>query len=124
MHEVSVMAGIVEAVLERLDDYNVERVEELYLVVGKLTNLGEEQLTFAYEVVTRDTPLEGSRLVIESEPIGILCGSCGYEGEVEHVVDEEFHGSIPVLACPRCQGKVEVTSGRSCCVRSMKVVEK
>ncbi|MDD3399281.1 MAG: hydrogenase maturation nickel metallochaperone HypA [Candidatus Methanomethylophilaceae archaeon] len=124
MHEVSVMAGIVEAVLKHLENYDVEKVEEVHLTIGELTNLGADQMVFAYEIVTRGTALEGSQLVIEPEAIAVSCRSCGYQGEVDYVENEEFHNSIPVLSCPRCQGSVDVVSGKSCTVRSMRVVER
>ena len=50
MHEVSVMSSIIEQVLNELDKHEVERVEEVELVVGELTFLGHEQLLFAYEI--------------------------------------------------------------------------
>ena len=57
MHEVSVMSGIVESVLKELEKHDVLRVEEVLLTLGELTFLGEEQLQFAYEIITRDTLL-------------------------------------------------------------------
>ena len=80
MHEVSVVSDIVSAILRELENYNVEKVEEVVLVVGEMTSLGQEQLEFAYEIVTKDTKLEGSKLVIENEKIRVRCESCGYEG--------------------------------------------
>lgn len=118
------MAGIVEAVLKQLDKYEVEQVEEVFLTIGELTNLGADQLTFAYEIITKGTLLEGSSLVIENEIIQVLCGGCGYEGGVDRLENDEFHNSIPVLSCPKCHGTVQVTAGKSCTVKSLKVVEK
>ncbi|HNX48090.1 MAG TPA: hydrogenase maturation nickel metallochaperone HypA [Methanomassiliicoccales archaeon] len=122
MHEVSVMAGIVESVLKELEKHEVLRVEEVLLSLGELTFLGEEQLQFAYEIITRDTPLEGSTLVIQPEETELQCLSCGYVGKADKV-GEEFHMSMPSLACPRCKGKVKVLKGQSCRVTSMKVVQ-
>lgn len=118
------MAGIVEAVLKHLEKYDVERVDEVHLTIGELTNLGADQMVFAYEIITRGTPLDGSQLVIEPEAIVVRCRSCQYQGGVEHVENEEFHNSIPVLSCPQCHGSVDVVAGKSCTVRSMRVVER
>jgi len=118
------MAGIVEAVLRQLQKHDVERVEEVFLTIGELTNLGADQLSFAYDIITKGTALEGSNLVIEYEDIAVACRSCGYQGGVDYMQNEEYHNSIPVLSCPQCQGTVEVVSGKSCTVRSMRVVEK
>lgn len=124
MHEVSVMASIVEAVLEELKKHDVEKVEEVSLVIGEITFLGREQLEFAYEIVTRGTPLEGSKLAISEEKVEVRCPSCGYQGGVDYVNGGGQDHMIPNLSCPKCAGRVEVTKGKSCAVTSLKVVER
>ena len=123
MHEVSVVSDIVSAILRELEKYNVERVEEVVLVVGDMTSLGEEQLEFAYEIVTKETKLEGSKLVIEHEKIRVICNECGYEGEVRMLESDYGEHTIPILSCPKCNGKVKVTAGQTCKVRNLKIVE-
>ena len=123
MHEVSVVSDIVSAILKELEKYNVERVEEVVLVVGDMTSLGEEQLEFAYEIVTKETKLEGSKLVIEHEKIRVKCNDCGYEGEVRMLESDYGEHTIPILSCPKCNGKVKVTAGQTCKVRNLKIVE-
>jgi Zn finger protein HypA/HybF involved in hydrogenase expression len=61
------MSSIVEAVLQELGKHDIEKVEAVDMIVGELTFLGEDQLQFAYEIITRDTILEGSKLIITSE---------------------------------------------------------
>ena len=124
MHEVSVMSGIIDAVMAELAKHDVEKVEEVNLVVGEMTYLGKDQLTFAYEIMTRDTPLEGSTLVFEDEKAEVSCPSCGFQGPAEYYVDESFHNNIPKLSCPKCGAGVKVTKGKSCRISSIKVVEK
>ena len=123
MHEVSVVSDIVSAILKELEKYNVERVEEVVLVVGDMTSLGEDQLEFAYEIVTKETKLEGSKLVIEHEKIRVKCNDCGYEGEVRMLESDYGEHTIPILSCPKCNGKVKVTAGQTCKVRNLKIVE-
>jgi len=124
MHEASIMASIINSVLEELKKYPVERVEEVDLTIGAMTFLGEDQLQFAYEVLTRGTLLEGSSLVIDTEAVGVRCTSCGYDGPADLLGDGDLHGLVPALRCPRCGEGVEVTRGKGCTVRSVKVVEK
>jgi hydrogenase nickel incorporation protein HypA/HybF len=123
MHEVSVMSSILDAVLEELKKHRVEKVEEVLLTIGDLTFLGEDQLSFAFEILTRDTILEGSKLIVEHEPVEVICRHCNYEGRAEHLVDEVYHTEVPTLNCPKCGQRVEVTKGKSCMIRSIKVVE-
>ncbi len=124
MHEVSVVTSLVDAVIGELDRYDVEKVNSVTVIIGDLTNLGEEQMKFAYEVVTRDTILEGSEFIVEHEPIELACKSCGFEGPAKVLSDPDFEmHSIPVLACPECGGPVTVTKGQTCAVKCMDIEE-
>lgn len=115
------MASIVEAVLSELQKHDVEKVEDVDMVVGELTFLGHEQLEFAYGVLTKDTLLEGSKLVISEEKLEVRCASCGYTGGVQYLDGGRDH-LVPDLSCPACGGRVEVVKGKSCSVTSLKVV--
>lgn len=124
MHEVSVVTSLVDAVIGELQKYDVEKVNSVTVVIGDLTNLGEEQMSFAYEIVTRDTILEGSEFIVEHEPIELECRSCGYVGPAKILTDPDFDThSIPVLSCPECGGEVKVTRGMSCTVKCMDIEE-
>ena len=76
MHEVSVVTSLVDAVIAELQKYNVIRVNSVTVIIGDLTNLGEEQMSFAYEIVTQGTILEGSQFIVEHEPIELECWDC------------------------------------------------
>ena len=124
MHEVSVVISLVDAVIAELERYNVVKVNSVTVVIGDLTNLGEEQMSFAYEIVTRGTILEGSQFIVEHEPIELVCDSCGYEGPATVITDPDFDThSIPVLSCPECGGHVKVVRGMSCTVKCMDIEE-
>jgi len=124
MHEVSVMADLITAIKDELEKHDVVSVKEVALVIGRLTNLGAEQLEFAYGIMSKDSILEGSTLVIEEEDIAVRCGECGYEGAVKNMdLGEDSHYNIPILSCPECGGAVAVTAGRSCRVRSIDIEE-
>ena len=124
MHEASVMADIVDAVVNELSSYHVTKVNEVTIVIGDLTQLGEEQLQFAWEVLTDDNVLKGARLTVKHEPVALRCRGCGYEGPAKSVdFGDGSEHSIPVLACPVCGGKVEVTGGNGCRIESFDIEE-
>jgi hydrogenase nickel incorporation protein HypA/HybF len=124
VHEVSVISGIVNAVLEELEKYDVIKVSAVDILIGDMTMLGDEQLTFAYEVVTRDTLLEGSKLNIEHESIRVTCDACKYDGPVKLLESGDYTShKIPVMSCPECGGHIEVVAGQSCCVTSVDIEE-
>lgn len=122
MHEATVVANVVDAVLEELKKYDVKSVHAVTLTVGDLTQLGTEQMEFAYEVITKGTVLEGSQLVIEPEHIVLACTKCGYVGPAKTIdFGDPSEHNIPVLSCPQCGGPVEVRAGQACCVKNMDI---
>jgi len=124
MHEVSVVADIIAAIEKELERYNVVSVKEVTLTVGKLTNLGAEQMEFAYEIMSKNSILDGSKLVIETEEIRVRCGECGYGGPVNTMgLGEGDHLQVPILSCPVCGSNVAITAGKSCCVKSIDIEE-
>ncbi len=81
-------------------------------------------MSFAYEIVTRDTILEKSEFIVEHEPIELECWDCGFKGPAKVLTDPNFDThSIPILSCPECGGKVTITRGQSCTVKCMDIEE-
>lgn len=122
MHEVSVMSDIISRLLDALEGREVERVEKVMLEVGELTFLGKDQLQFAYQVLSKETFLEGSELVIHQEEARVRCSQCGYEGSPEDLDDESYHFKVPLLDCPQCGSEVDIVKGRGCSVTSLEVI--
>lgn len=120
MHELSVMSQIVDSILDEAKKRNASRVEEVELQIGEYTMLGEEQLKFAYEVLSKDTILQGSKLKVGHIRGKIKC-SCGFEGAVETSQDSP-HRVVPILECPKCKGAAEITEGRECVIRNIRMV--
>jgi hydrogenase nickel incorporation protein HypA/HybF len=124
MHEVSVVADLIEAVTKELEKYKIISVEEVTIIVGKLTNLGAEQMEFAYEVMSKDSILKDSKLVIIEEEIELKCEKCGYQGPAKSIeFGDDSHFCLPVLSCPECGDAVTITAGKSCCVKSIRIDE-
>jgi len=120
MHEFSVMSQIVDALIEESRKRDAIKVEEVFLELGEFTMLGEEQLEFAYEVLSKGTILEGSVLTVHRNKGVIECG-CGFRGEVAPPEDSP-HRMVPILECPKCRGLARIVSGRECTVRNIRMV--
>jgi len=120
MHEFSVMSQIVESVLREANDRDAIRVEEVVLELGEFTMLGDEQLRFAFDILTKDTILEGAGFTIKPVKGRIRC-KCGFEGQMSPSPDSP-HRMIPILECPQCKGMAEIVSGRECVVRNIRMV--
>jgi len=121
MHELSVMTQIVDSILAEAAKQKARRIESVDLEIGEYTMLGEEQLKFAYEVLSKENPLlEGSTLNIRHLKGRIKC-KCGFEGEVTPAEDSP-HKVVPILECPKCCGAAEIVVGRECVIRNIRMV--
>ncbi len=122
MHEGSITTQIVESVLREANQRGAKKVVEVDLVIGSLTFLNPGQVTFWYEILTKDTVMEGSKLVIEESEGTVRCAKCGYEGSFKYADDSVFHVPMPTLQCPKCDGIVEIVSGKDCVIKSVKML--
>jgi len=83
MHEFGIAQELVKTVLaelKKLDDS--AKLTCVKVVIGKLQEIVPENLTFAYESLTEDTRIKGSKLEIVDIPVTVKCNACGWEGEV------------------------------------------
>ena len=111
MHEYSVVAELVSGLLPQLEEHP-GRVKAVILRKGDLRILSARALVNAFEVLAAGTRLEGATLEIEPVAARVSCRSCDYEGVAEIHKDDEYHFAVPVLACPACEGMVDIVSGR------------
>lgn len=122
MHEFSMTTQIVNYVLEEAKKHNAKRVNEVYLIIGKLTFLGVEQVKFAYDLLVKNTIMEGSKLRIEEKNGVVKCSNCGYEGGLKYEDDPVYHVPSPTLNCPKCGDVVNIVGGKECTIKSIKLV--
>lgn len=92
MHELSVAMSIVEIACEEGERLG-GRVSAVHLRLGALSGIVPEALTQSFEIACIDTPLAGSKLVIESVPATAFCTTCGAERELS---------SIQSICCSEC----------------------
>jgi hydrogenase nickel incorporation protein HypA/HybF len=93
MHELSIAVSMVERILEESESRGGLRIEAVHLRLGVLAGVDEGALLFSYEIACEDTPLAGSRLLIQAVPLLIYCETCRAE---------RTPFSFFELACPRC----------------------
>ncbi len=74
MHELSIAMGIVDAALDEARQRGVQ-VSAVHLRLGALSGVVKDALLFCYEVACQDTPLAGSRLIVEDVPVVVFCSA-------------------------------------------------
>ena len=113
MHELSIIASIVDTVTESVAAYPGARVVEVRLRVGALASVIEDSLQFCYGIATDGTPLAGSKLVVKILPVVMHCEPCAADVELE---------GLQSFRCPRC-GELcgEIRQGRELEIDSIEI---
>jgi hydrogenase nickel incorporation protein HypA/HybF len=92
MHELSIAMSIVDLAQEEMDERGVQ-VTRVHLKLGALSGVVKDALLSSYEMACHDTPLEGSRLVIEDVPVVVFCPTCETERPIS---------SVQLFCCREC----------------------
>ena len=92
MHELSIAMSIVEMAREEALQRGVQ-VNAVHLRLGALSGVVKEALLSSYEMACDDTPLRGSRLVIEDVPVVIFCPRCKVQRPLS---------SVQLFCCAEC----------------------
>lgn len=81
MHEMPFTQAIMEMALKEAGD---KPVKAIYLRVGALSAVVPASVESFFDYLSKETPLEGVRLVFETEPVRLRCRSCGQDTGVPH----------------------------------------
>jgi hydrogenase nickel incorporation protein HypA/HybF len=114
MHEVSLVAVLVEQVEEMAGRERFERVKGIRLSVGALSGVDPACLEFCFSEVVKNSVLEGSVLELVPVPVEIQCEGCGRESRAD---------DPSCLVCPACGSlEVKILRGRDFLIESIEVV--
>jgi len=112
MHELSLCRSIYEIV----DRTAAGRtVTVIHLQIGQLRQVVPDTLTYCWTMVSDQTTLAGSQLVVETVPVTLRCLDCN---STTALTDELL------LLCTQCDGAdVSVTSGEEFMLTSLELAE-
>jgi hydrogenase nickel incorporation protein HypA/HybF len=114
VHELSLCCSIYDIVGKALASRPGHSVEAVNLQVGQLRQVVPESLEFCWGMVTQDSPLAGSMLVIDQVPVVLDCLSCG---------ESTTAADVFMLTCGSCGGgTITVRTGEEFMVTSLDVV--
>jgi hydrogenase nickel incorporation protein HypA/HybF len=123
MHELSIASGLVEKLLEFSTQHPDRTIIEVRLDIGELSHIDPEQLSFCYESIARETPLDGSTLAITRVPALVHCPHCAYQGRPDCWTDALAIAPIVTMRCPRCGKAVDADQGHECAIKSVRFIE-
>jgi len=114
MHEFSICQALVAAVLKELGKVKDKqiRLKKARIAAGQYHRIVPASLKFAYKILTKDTPAEGSSLLIKTVPIKLKCNKCGWSGLTRDIC----------FVCRKCGGvNMEIIGGKDLCLESIEV---
>ncbi len=115
MHELSIVQSLISLAEAELDHAGqTGQVISLTVRVGLLSGVHPEAMKFAFEVISSDSRVKGSRLNIVETPALSTCRSCGNTIEVDLMPAE----------CPLCgNNDIEISGGNELFLESIEVAE-
>lgn len=78
MHELSLMASVMDIAQEELTRHGATRLTLLRIRHGILDQVQPDAMRMAFEVMTAGTPHEGAKLELVEEPLRLCCCLCGH----------------------------------------------
>ncbi|HFE38638.1 MAG TPA: hydrogenase maturation nickel metallochaperone HypA [Gammaproteobacteria bacterium] len=112
MHEMSICESLISIIEEQAKQQDFSQVKVVRLEIGPLAGVEIEALRFSYDVVTRGSIAEKSKLEVITLPLNAWCMPCGETVIVQQRFD----------ACPKCAShQVQITGGDELRIKDMEV---
>jgi hydrogenase nickel incorporation protein HypA/HybF len=110
MHELGIMANIVDRVEEFAKGNGVSLIDTLVLEIGAFSSVVPRYIEECYPAVIEGTMLERAKLRIDIVPGKAICHDC----------DRLFPVQEGMQACPHCGGQnCELVSGREFMIKEI-----
>ena len=112
MHELAVTKGLLKICLEEGEKHKIKKIRKINIKVGELTDLLPACIEYYFNIVSKDTIAENTKINVEKIPVEIKCNEWGYSG----VLGKNNY------VCPKCKGIVyEITKGKEFYLDTMEV---
>ena len=112
MHELSVMASLLETVEEHAHKAGAKKVLSINLIVGERTSFVDDSLLFYFDTLTPGRLSEGATLNIQRTPMRFHCAPC----------DTKYEPMVGHFRCPTCNQPGQITSdGSEFLIESMEI---
>jgi hydrogenase nickel incorporation protein HypA/HybF len=112
MHELVVTENILEIALKHAKQADAKKVTDIHLVIGNLSSLIDDSISFYWDIITEDTICHQSKLHFKRIPAELECLDCGETYSIES-------GLSP---CTKCgSAKVKVIHGEEFWLDSIEI---
>ena len=112
MHELPVTENLLEIALRHASQAGATRIIHLNLVIGQFASIVDESVQFYWEIVSKNTPAEGSCLHFTHLPAELYCLDC----------QQTYKPANGELTCPICLGaRVKILTGKEFYLESIEI---
>jgi len=94
VHELSVTVGLLELVEDSIKGLN-KKVTKINIVIGDLSGIDCESVSFYFDIISKETPVYGARLKFREEKSEFRCKDC----------NKTYQRHDFSFRCPHCGGK-------------------
>jgi hydrogenase nickel incorporation protein HypA/HybF len=109
MHEYVLADKVLQSALQYMKERGLSSITEVDVDVGDLLGLKGDTLNMAYQILSKGTIAEGSKLRVHRIKGAVVCSGCGFKGGLKEVPHQ--HSIDPVFACPTCGAPVSIKAG-------------
>jgi hydrogenase nickel incorporation protein HypA/HybF len=112
MHELPITESILEIAIRHAEKARAKRITDIHLVIGQLSSVVDESVSFYWDIISKDTIAEGAELHFRRVQTQMLCLDC----------NQSYYPGNEDLACPSCHSsKVRVIAGEEFSLEAIEV---
>jgi hydrogenase nickel incorporation protein HypA/HybF len=114
MHELSVSENILSIAIDYGKRAEAKKITDLHIVIGQLSSIFDDSIQFYWDIISKDTLCESSRLHFQRKPAVFLCNDC----------NSEFTLKDEISPCPTCGSiQLQIVSGEEFFLESIEIVK-
>jgi hydrogenase nickel incorporation protein HypA/HybF len=76
MHELAITESLLETVLNHGSDSRAKKIINIYLTIGELSSIVDISVQFFWDIVTKNTIAENSKLKFKHIKAEFICNDC------------------------------------------------
>lgn len=112
MHEYSIVQSLLDQCENLAETHHSQRITKVVIKIGQYSGVEPHLLQTAFETFKEKTLCDGSELVMNIQPLVIVCNACGKES----ILDQ------PHTLCSHCQSiDVRVIDGEDMMLMSLEM---
>ena len=124
MHEYTITSNIIEEIIHALQAEGNCKVVAVTLGFGPFTHGSFDSILFWWDVLSKDTIAEGSKLHYKSLDGELFCPTCDEIIKVSQANNYPKDEYLQIFVCPKCQSlQTEIKSGEEIIIIDVEITQ-